>query len=53
MKKFKKKRGFHKKRGFRLSDETFLLLKQFKKGTWNYFLTGVIKIYEAKKGKAQ
>jgi hypothetical protein len=45
MKKHKKKKSFHKVRNFRISDEVFLELIKYKKGTWNYFFNELIKLY--------
>lgn len=40
------KKSFHKIRQIRISDEVWKELKYKKNGTWNYFLSKLIKEYE-------
>jgi hypothetical protein len=43
MKKINKGKQFYKIKQFRLSEENYEWLKQNKKGTWNHFITKIIK----------
>ena len=45
-KKFRPKKSFHNVRHFRLSDQTYEWLLANKKGTWEYFVSNLIKKIE-------